>query len=65
MSAAGWLDQVALDTMRALIGKTDPSCVEEVIRMALSVAYNQGTIDANFKQIERNNASLRRISTPI
>jgi hypothetical protein len=57
---AGFLDDLTLDTMRELVGKSEPADVEDVIRMAMSIAYNQGMIDANFKQIDRNNVALRK-----
>jgi len=59
-SITTWIDGVTLDTLQALVGKTEPSDVEEVIQMALTVAYNQGMIDARFDEIDRNDARLRK-----
>lgn len=59
-SFATWVDTVTLDTMQAMVGKTEPSELEEVIRMALTIAYQQGMIDARFEEIDRNEARLRK-----
>lgn len=59
-SITTWIDAVTLDTLQALIGKTEPSDIEDVIQKAVTIAYNQGMIDARFEEIDRNDARLRK-----